>query len=103
MKELGINVVVGRLIVIDWVPPRRLPNDGVMFLYAMDQIDSSRIVLPLGELKSWKWCDRGEVAARLPDFMLRRLDAALVALATGSVAELENGHPVGPNLSPSQK
>ena len=96
LEELGIEVVVGRLLVIDWVPPRRLPDDGVMLLYASDQIDSSQILLPSEELRSWKWCDRDEVAARLSDFMLRRLDAALVALATGSVAELENGFTTGP-------
>lgn len=93
-EELGIEVVVGRLLVMDWVPPRRLPDDGLMLLYATEQIDSSQIVLPPEELISWKWCDRDEVAERLTDFMARRLDAALSALANGSVAELENGYPV---------
>ena len=46
------------------------------------------------ELISWKWCDHDEVAERVHEFMARRLDAALLALATGSVAELENGFPV---------
>mgnify|MGYP001564472556 CR=1 FL=1 len=58
-------------------------------------IDSSQIVLPPDEPLSWKWCDREAVAARLSDFMLRRLDAALHALTTGTVAELENGYAVG--------
>ncbi|MDP1721081.1 MAG: NUDIX hydrolase [Candidatus Nanopelagicaceae bacterium] len=95
LEELGIEVTVGRLLVFDWVPPRRLPDDGVMLLYASDPIDTSMIVLPPEELISWKWCDPVEMAERLPNFMARRLDAALIALATGSVAELENGHPVG--------
>lgn len=93
-EELGIDVVVGRLLVMDWVPPRRLPDDGLMLLYAAEQIDSSQIVLPPDELLSWKSCDREAVAERLSDFMLPRLDAALEALATGIVAELENGYSV---------
>ncbi len=42
---------IGRLLVMDWVPPRRLP-----------------------------------------DFMFRRIQAALTAITTGTVAELENGY-----------
>ena len=95
LEELGIEVVVGRLLVFDWVPPRRLPDDGVMLLYASEQIDSSQIILPPDELISWKWCDHDEVAMRVSDFMARRLDAALHALATGTFVELENGYPVG--------
>lgn len=83
--------------MLGWVPPRRLPDDGVMLLYASDPIDTSKIVLPPDELISWKWCDPADVAERLSDFMARRLDAALLALSNGTVAELENGHPVGSN------
>lgn len=91
-EELGIEVTIGRLLAMDWVPPRRLPDDGLMFLYAAGAIDSSLIVLPPAELKSFLWCDRQMMQERLTDFMFRRLEAALVALANGTVAELENGY-----------
>jgi len=91
-EELGFDVTIGRLLVMDWVPPRRLPDDGLMLLYAAGSIDSSRIVLPPEELKSWLWCDREMMQDRLSDFMFRRLDAALTAISTGTVAELENGY-----------
>lgn len=90
-EELGIDVVVGRLLVMDWVPPRRLPDDGLMLLYAAGPIDSAQIVLPPEELKSWLWCDREMLAERLSDFMFRRMEAALEAIASGTVAELQNG------------
>lgn len=92
-EELGFDVAIGRLLVMDWVPPRRLPDDGLMLLYAAGPIDDSLIKLPPEELKSWLWCDREMMQNRLSDFMFRRLDAALTAISTGTLAELENGYP----------
>ncbi len=91
-EELGMDVVVGRLLVMDWVPPRRLPDDGLMLLYAAGPIDTSQIILPPEELKSWLWCDSEMMQERLSDFMFRRLEAALEAIFKGTVAELENGY-----------
>lgn len=97
-EELGFDVAIGRLLVMDWVPPRRLPDDGLMLLYASGPLDSSRIVLPPDELKSWLWCDREMMQERLADFMFRRLDAALEAIANGTVAELQNGFAAGTEI-----
>lgn len=91
-EELGFHVSIGRLLVMDWVPPRRLPDDGIMLLFAAGPLDSSRIVLPPEELKSWEWCDRRRMQERLTDFMFRRVDAALTAISSNTVAELENGY-----------
>lgn len=63
-----------------------------MLLYAAGPIDSSQIKLPPDELRSWLWCDQEMMSERLPDFMFRRLEAALIALETGDVAELQNGY-----------
>lgn len=90
-EELGFHVSIGRLLVMDWTPPRRLPDDGIMLLFAAGPIDSSKIVLPPDELRSWLWCDRGMMQERLADFMFRRVDAALTAISTNTLAELENG------------
>lgn len=94
-EELGFDVEVGRLLVIDWVPPRRLPDDGVMLIYECAPIDPTQIKLPADELRSWLWCDRDMMQELLTDFMFRRLDAALNALVSGSLAELQNGYSVG--------
>ncbi len=91
-EELGMDVVVGRLLVMDWVPPRHLPGDGLMLLYAAGPIDTSQIILPPEELKSWLWCDREMMQERVHEFMFRRLEAALEAIFKGTVAELENGY-----------
>lgn len=91
-EELGFEVIIGRLLVMDWVPPRRLPDDGLMLLFAAGPIDVSQIKLPPEELKSWLWCDRDMMQERLADFMFRRIEAALKAIATGTIVELENGY-----------
>ena len=91
-EELGFDVTIGRLLVMDWVPPRRLPDDGIMLLFAAGPIDASRIVLPPEELQSWLWCDRDMMQERLSDFMFRRIEAALTAITAGTTVELENGY-----------
>ena len=91
-EELGMDIVVGRLLVMDWVPPRHLPDDGLMLLYAAGPIDTSQIILPPEELKSWLWCDSVMLRERVHEFMFRRLEAALEAIFKGTVAELENGY-----------
>ena len=92
-EELGFDVIIGRLLVMDWVPPRRLPDDGLMLLFAVGPIDVSQIKLPPEELKSWLWCDRGMMQERLSDFMFRRIESALTAITSGMTVELENGYP----------
>jgi 8-oxo-dGTP diphosphatase len=97
-EELGLDVIIGRLLVMDWVPPRRLPDDGLMLLYGAGPIDSSQIKLPPDELKSWLWCDRRMMQERLSDFMFRRIVAALTAISNGTVAELQNGYPASSEI-----
>lgn len=94
-EELGLDVVVGRLVVVDWRPPGRRPDDGLMLLYACEGVDTGRIVLQQSELRSWRWCDPDEVAARTTPFMGRRLVAAVAAIGSGATVELEDGYPVG--------
>lgn len=92
LEELGFDIEIGRLLAIDWVTQGRTPGDGLMFMYAVGDVDSSRIILPPEELRSWEWCDRGAVSARVRDFQARRIFAALDALRDGTIAELENGY-----------
>ncbi|MEI9906506.1 MAG: NUDIX hydrolase [Actinomycetota bacterium] len=90
-EELGFDVGIGRLLAIDWVTEGRTPGDGIMFMYATDQIDTSRISLPPEELRSWEWCNRETVLTRVKLFQARRIFAALTSLRENSFHELENG------------
>lgn len=91
-EELGFDVEIGRLLVIDWVIQGRTPGDGLMLMYAAGSVDTSQITLPSEELRSWEWCDRSAVLTRVKDFQARRIFAALDALRDGTFVELENGN-----------
>ncbi len=94
-EELGVDVEVGRLLVVDWVPPGRRPDDGLVLLYAGGAVDPRRFALEADEIASWAFCDDTGVEQRTTPFMARRLRAALRALAEGRTVELEDGRPVG--------
>jgi 8-oxo-dGTP diphosphatase len=91
LEELGIDVAVGRLLVIDWRSPGLRPDDGLMLLYACGPVDVGHIVLRQDELRTWCWCGPREISQRTTVFMARRLAAALDAAATGAILELEDG------------
>ncbi|HEU4676831.1 MAG TPA: NUDIX hydrolase [Motilibacteraceae bacterium] len=91
-EELGLDVEVGRLLVVDYVPAGRRPDDGLMLLYASSPVDERQIVLAQDELRSWHWCDRDALLERTTPFMARRVLAGLAALADGGVRELVEGH-----------
>jgi ADP-ribose pyrophosphatase YjhB (NUDIX family) len=95
--ELGIAVEPGRLLVVDWVPPRPGRIEGLLFVYDGATLlpeQSAAISLPPGELRSWAWCADDELPDRLPAHMLRRIRAAVQARADGATRYLEEGMPV---------
>jgi 8-oxo-dGTP diphosphatase len=93
-EELGLVVRPGRLLVVDWVPPRENRTEGVMFLYAgglLSTKDENAIYLPAAELRHWAWSTRTECDARLSRLLARRVAAALRALQNGEIFYLEDG------------
>lgn len=95
-EELALCVAIGRLLVVDWVPPGLGPGDGVMFVYdggVLDADQAAGITLPEAELRSWAWCDERAVAERLPGVLARRVDAAVRARRDGAAVYLEDGFP----------
>jgi 8-oxo-dGTP diphosphatase len=89
-EELGLTVTPGRLLVVDWVPPRDGRTDGLMLVF-----DGGRCGGPVrlaeAELRSWAWSDPGEAAQRLLPLLARRAAAALRAVHTGATTYLEDG------------
>jgi 8-oxo-dGTP diphosphatase len=93
-EELGLPARPGRLLVVDWVPPRPDRTEGLMLVFDGGVLTASRaeqIRLPADELRSWAWCTEREAAERLSELLARRIGAALKAKADGTVAYLENG------------
>jgi ADP-ribose pyrophosphatase YjhB (NUDIX family) len=96
-EELGLLVTPGRLLVVDWVPPRPGRTEGVMFIYSGGVLGADQersIVLPADELRSWAWCTEAEADERLSDLLARRVRAAVNAAGQSTTSYLENGTPV---------
>jgi ADP-ribose pyrophosphatase YjhB (NUDIX family) len=94
-EEIGLDVQLGRLLVVDWVQGTGRPPL-VAYLYdggvlGPEQLGSIR--LQEEELLSWRLVAPDELARHLSVTASRRVLAALDALATGSgPVELEDGH-----------
>jgi 8-oxo-dGTP pyrophosphatase MutT (NUDIX family) len=96
-EEQGISVVPGRLLVVDWVPPRPGRTEGVMFVYDGGVLDPARqteVQLPTEELRSWAWSTPDEADSRLSELLARRVRAARRALDECVTIYLENGNQV---------
>lgn len=97
MEEIALDLEVGRLLAVDWVPGAGRPPI-VAYLYdggVLREDQFKAIRLQEEELLSWRLVSREELGEYLPGALGRRVLAALDSLAEGSgTAELENGHRV---------
>lgn len=94
-EELGLTVTPGRLLAVDWVPPREGRTEGLMLLFdggTLTPAQTAAIRLPDDELRSWDWCDHQQAEQRLSGLLARRVAAALDARTTGVTVYLENGY-----------
>ncbi|MFD7707279.1 NUDIX domain-containing protein [Streptomyces sp. NPDC059785] len=97
-EEIGLDVTLGRLLAVDWVPGTSRPPL-VAYLYdggVLGEDDFAAIRLQEEELLSWRLVPREELAAHMPGSLGRRVLAALDVLETDAhTAELEDGRRVG--------
>lgn len=97
-EELGLDRPVGRVLAVDWVPSRPDRPEGLVVVYdggVFTAEDVEAITVPAGELAGFALVSPGQVAGRVTPLVARRISACLQALATGTVASLEDGHPSG--------
>ncbi len=85
LEEIGLDVPLGRLLAVDWVPPGPLhPRPPlVAYLYDGGVLDAEQlksIRLQEEELLSWRLVAREDVAGLLLGATARRVEAALDAL-----------------------
>jgi 8-oxo-dGTP diphosphatase len=94
-EELDLVVSPGRLLVVDWVPPRPGRTEGVMFVYdggVLEPETTAHLRLPPDELRGWSWCTLAEARQRLSPLLARRAAAALEAAAGAVTYYLEDGN-----------
>jgi 8-oxo-dGTP diphosphatase len=95
-EELGLDRPAGRILAVDWVPSRPELPEGLIIIYdggALTDRDISAIRVPPDELAGFALVAPGQVAGRVAPGLARQLSAALAALASGTVAALEDGRP----------
>ena len=95
-EELGLELDVGRLLVVDWVPGRTGESDDhVEFVFDGGRLADERleaIDLPPGELQSWACVPVEDLFTMLSADLTRRVTAAVDAIAKGETYYLENGN-----------
>ncbi len=95
-EQLGLEVVPGRLLVVDWAPFVR--EERVRFLFdggelTEEQLDAIELA---PELTSWAFLPPAELFVMTEPRLGRRVTAALASRAAGHTSYLEGGEPVAP-------
>jgi ADP-ribose pyrophosphatase YjhB (NUDIX family) len=92
-EELGLMVVPGPLLVVDWTPPDgERPRPIVHFVFDGGELDGDApIALQEEELDDYRFVEAGDLAGYLPPFIDARVTAALRSRAAGAPAYLPQG------------
>ncbi|MFN8149087.1 MAG: NUDIX hydrolase [Candidatus Nanopelagicales bacterium] len=91
-EELGLDLPVGRLLVVEWQGPEPDRTESVLHVYdggTLPSLDGVR--LPADELASCRFVAEPDLDEVLATRLSRRVRAALAALAEGVLVELEHG------------
>jgi predicted kinase/ADP-ribose pyrophosphatase YjhB (NUDIX family) len=95
-EELRVDLPVGRLLVVDWLPVRPPRTEGLMLQFdggVLEDAVTARFHLPPDELRAWRWFGEDELDDVVPDYLARRTLHALAAATSGATAYLEWGYP----------
>lgn len=96
-EELGVDLPIGRLLVVDWSPDRPHVRDGVMFVYDGGTVGSDvaeRFRLATAELRSVRFVAGDELDRVTSPLIARRVRAALDARRAPGTVELQDGRAV---------
>ena len=95
-EELGVELPIGRLLAVDWIPPTAPKTEGLMLLFDGGRIDdatTSTFRLPADELSEWALVEPDRFDALVSPGLARRLRETLLGIALEETRYLENGIP----------
>lgn len=93
-EELGFEVRVGRVLVVDHQCDRGHRGDSIMFIYDCGVLpDDVAIRLPVDELRSYRFVEEHALETVAKERLARRVRHALAARTGHSVVELVGGRP----------
>lgn len=96
-EELGLDIEVGQLLVVDWVPPHEPWDDLLAFVFDGGVIGDAQIsgmTFRDDEIAAYDFCTEEQAQQRLRPYVWRRVAAALESLLTGQAQYLRNGVPL---------
>lgn len=99
-EELGLDIPVGRLLAVDWIPDDGRLFEEVIFVFdggTLDPDTAAQIHVPADELSGWAFMSPAEATKHLLPADARRLQHALHVKANdGDTAYLESGYRPSP-------
>ena len=90
-EELGLEVQVGRMLVMEWQGPEPDRTESLMFIYDGGVCRPESIRLATEELASFAFVEPDNLDRYLVPRLARRLKAALLAVEEGRLVEMERG------------
>jgi 8-oxo-dGTP diphosphatase len=94
-EELGLDVHVGALLVVDWVSPHGPWDDLLAFVFDGGELSDEQIAglkVRDEELSGFEFCTPEQAQQRLRPYVWRRVAVALAALEGGGVQYLQDGY-----------
>lgn len=93
-EEIGIDVEIGGLLVVDWTPAQGVWFDGLMFIFdggtlSPDQI--AQMELDPSEVRQYRFLTLDQAKARLRPSLARRVASAVEAVDRGRPTYAEFG------------
>lgn len=76
LEEIGVDIKIGRLLVLDWLPPYLGWGDAIELLYDGGEYDAAyldTLVYDLREITGARWCTPEEAAELVSPLNARRL------------------------------
>ena len=93
-EEIGLELAIGRLLVVDWVPASGPWSDSLAFVFDGGVLDGDTITLDPTEARAHYFLTLAEAAPHLRPSMTRRLTVALDALTAGTPSYADFGRPL---------
>ena len=95
-EELGVDLDIGRLLIVDWMPPYLGWDDAIEMIFdggTVQEADLAAWSLQAAEIRSVRLCTLDDARRLITPLAHRRLTIAL-DLTPDQTAYLENGRPV---------
>ncbi len=94
-EELGVDLPVGGLVAVDWLPPYKQWTDALLLVFDLGAHPdlAGRATLQPSELRAVHWCTVEEASAHVAPYVARLLGSVLGAGADGRTMFLEDGLP----------